>query len=110
MEKTEDFKWITKEGKKINMVDMDKQYLITIYNRVCLNELEAFNRSNTFSKLRDQIEAVAEQKGIRLEYPDQKFPHYKWGNYFNAVRQTKKTEGSDQNLEIIASALSIKES
>jgi hypothetical protein len=88
-ENLNDFKWKTRTGEFVSMMDMEEAHLKNALFRVCVEEAEAFNRVNTFAGLRDQLEKVAEARGIVVEYPDLKFPSPKWDRYFQQMRRIR---------------------
>lgn len=91
MEETmKDYKWLTKDGALIKMVDMDAKHLQYAYTHACVKEYEYHLKSGGFSDLREQLEAVAESRNIKLAQPDETHPSPKWANYFCARRKTEK--------------------
>lgn len=85
-----EFIWLSKDGARIKMIDMDEKHLQYAYTHACVKEYEYHLKSGGFSDLREQLEAVAEARNIKLAQPDETHPSPKWRNYFCAQRQTKK--------------------
>lgn len=82
--------WKDAEGKKLNMLEMEVKHLQYAHTHACGQEFKYHKLSGFFSDKRDEFEEIAELRGIKLAYPDEKHPSPKWGNYFCAIRQTKK--------------------
>lgn len=89
MDNLNNFVWRTKDGATLKMIDMDVKHLQYAYAYACLKEFDYHIRSGNFSDLRDQMEAVAEARGIVLLYPDDKHPSGKCKQYFCNLRKTK---------------------
>lgn len=86
----ENFVWLDKEGSPLKMLEMDEKHLQYAHTHACLKEFHHHNMGSLFCNLRDQIEAIAEHRGIKLYYPDETHPSPKFGKYFCTVRQNKK--------------------
>lgn len=84
-----DFIWIDKEGTVLKMIEMDEKHLQYAHTHSCLKEFHHHNMGSIFSNLRDQIETVAELRGIKLFYPDETHPSPKFGAFFCNVRKVK---------------------
>ena len=82
--------WKDSEGRELDMIQMDEKHIQYAHTHACGQEFKYHKLSGFFSDKRDELEEVAELRGIKLIYPDEKHPSPKWGNYFCAVRQTKK--------------------
>jgi hypothetical protein len=79
--------WKTKDQRTIRMIDMDLKHLQSAHTHSCIKELEYHNLGNIHNQLREQLERVAEIRGIKLQYPDERFPARAWGEYFVNVRK-----------------------
>lgn len=88
--KIEDYFWITEDGTKIRMVDLDAGHLRNAHTHTCNKEYEHFYKQNIFNSLREKIEEVAKFRNVELKYPDERFPSKKWGNYFKGIRKMKE--------------------
>lgn len=86
-EQYKNYVWLDKEGTKLPMIDMDAEHLKSAFNHACMKEFIYHQRTGFFSDLRDQLEEVAEKRGIELIYPDENHPSPKWKGYFNALRK-----------------------
>ncbi len=82
--------WKTKDQRIIRMIDMDLKHIQSAHTHSCIKELEYHNLCNIHNQLRDQLEKVAELRGIKLQYPDERFPARAWGQYFVNVRKTNR--------------------
>lgn len=82
--------WKTKDQRTIRMIDMDLKHIQSAHTHSCIKELEYHNLGNIHCTLREQLEKVAEIRGVELKYPDERFPHRNWENYFVNIRQVKK--------------------
>jgi len=82
--------WKDSEGRELDMMQMEEKHLQYAHTHACGQEFKYHKLSGFFSDKRDELEEVAEKRGIKLIYPDEKHPSPKWGNYFCAVQQTKK--------------------
>lgn len=87
-----DFKWLTKDGKHLKMVEMDSKHIQAAHAHACAKEFEYFYKSGFFSDLRDQLEQVAEAKGISLAAPDENHPNSKKAEYFKRSQERLKTK------------------
>ena len=81
--------WKDSTGANLDMMTMDEKHLQYAHTHACGQEFKYHQLSGFFSDKRDQLEEVAELRGIKLIYPDQKHPSPKWGNYFCNTRKTK---------------------
>jgi len=82
--------WKDGTGQYLDMMKMDIKHFQFAHTHACGQEFKYHQLSGFFSDKRDQLEEIAEKRGIKLIYPDEKHPSEKWGNYFCAIRQTKK--------------------
>ena len=89
-QETPKYFWKDATGNYLNMMKMNSTHLQYAHTHACGKEFEHHKLSGFFSDKRDQLEEVAAIRGITLIYPDEKHPSEKWGNYFCAIRQTKK--------------------
>jgi hypothetical protein len=69
------------------MIDMETKHIQSAHTHSCIKELEYHNLGNIHNNLREQLEKIAELRNTELKYPDERFPHRNWGNYFVNVRQ-----------------------
>jgi len=74
--------WKTAEGDLIPMEKLDEKHLQSAFNHACIKELKHFNIVNMFNDLKEQLEEVAKERGIVLEYPDRE--------YFEKEQRTKQ--------------------
>lgn len=81
--------WKGADGKAFKMSEMSEEHLQKAFSRCCSQEFQAFNRQNMFDSLRNKIQEIAKQRGIKLSYPDERFPSPKWGNFFEAMRRNE---------------------
>lgn len=81
--------WKDAEGNKLDMMTMSVQHLQYAHTHACGQEFKYHKLSGLFSDKRDQLEEIAELRGIELAYPDEKHPSPKWGSYFCNIRKTK---------------------
>jgi hypothetical protein len=84
-------KWMNKNGITVLMVDMDESYLRTAHLSICIREVEMHNKLNTLHRLREELEEVAQEREIKLDEPDVRFPHPRWGQYLAQDRKIKST-------------------
>jgi len=95
--------WKDGTGKFIDMMKMDIKHLQYAHTHACGQEFKYHILTGFFSDKRDELEEVAAKRGIKLIYPDQNHPNEKWGNYFCAIRQTKKVVPTFVRQPLIAS-------
>lgn len=88
--------WITKDGRHIPINEMEATHLASAFLHCCTREFSVFSKINilysklnTMTVLKEKLIKAAELKGIKLQYPDEKFPSNQWGNYFEAERKVK---------------------
>lgn len=83
--------WKSKDGSVLRMEDMSEVHLKKAFLHVAGKLFHYFQSSKKLDELQEQLEEVAKERGIKLDYPDEKFPSKKWGNYFEHRRKYKKT-------------------
>ncbi len=81
--------WKTKDGHDLEMMKMDEEHLQKAFIHINSKLLHYHRTSCKFDELREQMEEVAEERGIVLKYPDEAFPSPKWGKFFSAIRKTR---------------------
>jgi hypothetical protein len=82
--------WKDKDGIELNMLEMNEKHLQYAHSHACGQEFKYHQLSGFFSDKRDQLEEIAQLRGIELSYPDESnHPSKKWGTYFCNIRKTK---------------------
>lgn len=88
-QKPEEYFWIDKDQNKILMTNMSPDYLQRAHTHMALKELDLWHKLNNFNELKEQLETIADLRGVKLQDPDQLSPQYEWGSYFVNRRKTK---------------------
>jgi len=83
------YMWKDGDGTFLDMRTMDPKHLQAAHTHACVKEYSYHQKTGFFSDLRDQLEEIAENRDILLNYPDETHPSPKWNNYFCAIRKAR---------------------
>lgn len=81
--------WKTKDGRVIDMMQMDADHMQNAFHHTTLRELQYNNKLTTLVEIKEQLLEAAKKRGIKLLYPDERFPSSRYGNYFANDRKNR---------------------